>query len=125
MAVGMFIIDGKVLLCHGISEESVDKKVLTIDYNNRTVFDFFSDTFTDDFGSPDLNIPPITIGNRSCPHKRACYIPDLLLAAISVVSENYVSNLNTPADSPDFLPSDDPNPIHAMNKDEPYHGRLG
>ena len=38
VALGMGIIDGRLLLCHGISEESVDRKILTVDYNNRKVY---------------------------------------------------------------------------------------
>ena len=71
-----------------------------------------------------MPLPPITIDDRPCPHKRARYTLDLLPAAISVASENSVSNLTTPSDSPDLLPSDDPNTLHVMNKDAPFQGRV-
>ena len=39
VAMGMGITYGNLLFCHGISEGSVDKKISTIEYNNRTVCD--------------------------------------------------------------------------------------
>ena len=50
----------------------------------------------------------------------------MLPAAISVASENSVSNLTTPFDSPLLLllPSDYPNPTHEIKKDDPYRGRV-
>ena len=41
---------------------------------------------------------------------------------ISVASENDFSTLITPYDSPDLLPSDDPNTLHVINKDVPFLG---
>ena len=38
VVLGMRIIDGKLLFCHGISEESVDDKISMIDYINRTFY---------------------------------------------------------------------------------------
>ena len=38
-------------------------------YNNRTVYECFNNTFIDKFGGPDLNLPPITIYDRSRPLK--------------------------------------------------------
>ena len=48
----------------------------------------------------------------------------MLPAAISVSSENDVSNLTTHSYSPDRLPTDDHNTLRVMNKDEPYSSRL-
>ena len=39
----------------------MDKNNSEIEYNNRMVCDCFNNLFTDDFGSPAMNIPPITI----------------------------------------------------------------
>ena len=113
------IIDGKLLFYHGISEGSVDKKISTIEYNNRMLYDCFNNTFPDDCGSPVLNIPPIIIDGRPHQDKRARYSPDLLPAAIYVASENHVSTLTIPSDPPQVLvlTSDDPNHRHAMKKD--------
>ena len=116
----MVIADGKLLFCHVISEESVDKQISTREYNNRAVYDCFNNTFTDDFGIPALNLPPITIYDRPHPHKRDRYTPDVLAYEISVASENSVSTLTTTSDSPDLLPCDYPNLIYAINKYEIY-----
>ena len=61
----MGITYGKLLFCHVISEESMDKKISTIEYNDRTVYEWFNNPFIADFYSPDLNLPPITIGDRT------------------------------------------------------------
>ena len=86
VALGMVIEYGKILFCHGLSEEDVDKKILTRDYRNRTFYDCFNNPFQADFGSPALNLPPIPIDDRPSLHKRACSNPDTLPAAISVAS---------------------------------------
>ena len=39
LALVMGVAYGKLLFCHGILEYSVDKKFLTGEYNNRTVYD--------------------------------------------------------------------------------------
>ena len=109
----------KLLYCHGVAEGNMDKKISTLDYNNRTVYDCSNNTFTDGFGIPDLNLPPITIDDRPRLHKRSRYTPDLLPDPISVASGNAISTLTTPSDSPYFLPSDDPNTPHVMNLDSP------
>ena len=124
VALGMGITDGKLLFCHGVSEGNVDKKISALEYNNRTVYDFFNNLFTDEFGGPYLHLLPITIDDRPHPHKRAQYTPDLLPAAISAASENYVSTFNTAYDSPDLLPSDDTNTLHVMKKDVHFQGRV-
>ena len=68
----------------------------------------------------------IQVPNRPRLDKRSRYTPDLIPAAISVDYENSVSTLTTPSDSPQLLllTSDDPNPCHAMKKDEPCRGRV-
>ena len=74
VALGMGITYGKLLLCHGISQESEDNTISTKEYNNRTVYDCFNNPFTDNFGSTILNLPPRTIDDRTCMHKRAIQI---------------------------------------------------
>ena len=71
VALGMGIADGKLLLCHGISEGSVDKKISMREYNNRTVYECFNNPFPYVCGSPALNLPPINIDDRPQPDKRA------------------------------------------------------
>ena len=39
VALGMGITDGKLLFCHGFSKESAEKKVSTVEYNNRSVYE--------------------------------------------------------------------------------------
>ena len=39
LALGMGITDGKLLYCHGVAEGNEDKKISTLEYNNRTVYD--------------------------------------------------------------------------------------
>ena len=39
VALGVGITDGKLLYCHGVSEGNEDKKMSTLEYNNRTVYD--------------------------------------------------------------------------------------
>ena len=120
----MGITGGKLLYCHGVEEGNQDKKISTLEYNNRTVYYCFNNPFIDDFGSPHLNLPPVTFDDIPRPHKRAHYKPDLLPANISVASENYSSTLTTPYDLLYLLPSDDPNNLHIMNMDVPVIGRV-
>ena len=79
-----------------------------------------------DFGLIDLNILPNTIDDSPLPDKRSRYTPYLLPAAISVSSEKCVSSFTTPSDSPQviLLTSDNPNPHHAIKKDNPGHVRV-
>ena len=114
--LGMGITDEKILYCHGVAEVNVDKKISTLDYNNRAVYDCFNNPFKSDFGRTDLHLPPITINDIPRSHKRARYTPDLLPSAMCIASENYVSTLTTPYDSTDLLPSDDPNTLHVTRK---------
>ena len=51
----------------------MDKKNSTRDYKNRTVYDCFNNPLPADCGSPDLNLPPITIYDRPCPYKIGRY----------------------------------------------------
>ena len=120
----MGITDGKLLYCHGVAEGNADNLFSTLEYNNRTVYDCFNDPFTADCGSPAMHPPPITFDGRHPPHKIARYAPDLLPAAISVASENSVSTLITPYDSPDILPTGDPNTLHVLKKYMPLKGRV-
>ena len=60
----MVITYGKLLYCHVVSEENLDNQISTLDYNNRKVYDYFNDYFIDEFGSPYLYIPTITIDDR-------------------------------------------------------------
>ena len=71
VALGMGIIDGKILLYNGISEQIKDNKITTRDYNNRTVYDCFNNPFPSDYGSPYLNLTPIRIDDSTHPDKRA------------------------------------------------------
>ena len=45
-ALGVGIIDGKLLYCHGVAEGNQDKKKSTSEYNNRTVYYCFNNIFT-------------------------------------------------------------------------------
>ena len=112
VALCMGITDGKLLYCHGVAEGNKDKKISTFEYNNRTVYDCFNNPFTADCGIPSTHLPPITIGDRPPPHKRAQYAPNMPPATISVASENSVNTLNTPSDLPCILPTDGPKTIH-------------
>ena len=120
----MVITYEKLLYCNGVVEGNVNKKVSTLEYRNRTVYDWFNDTFKADFSILDLHLPPITIDDIPCLHKRARYIPDLLSAAIYVAYGNYVSTLTIPSDSPDLLPHNDLNTIHVIKKDLLLQGWL-
>ena len=64
VALGAVITYWGLLYCHGVAEGNVDKKISTLEYNNRTVYDCFNNPITDDFGSPAIHIPPITIYDR-------------------------------------------------------------
>ena len=119
VTLGVGITDGKLLYCHGVTEVNVYRKVSTLQYNNRTVYDCFSNTFTYQFGGTDLNLPPIAFDDRPCPLKMSFYTPDLLPAAIYVALENYVITLTIPSDLLDLLPSNYPNNIHVMKMGVP------
>ena len=124
MALYIGIIYGNLLYCHDVSEVNLYTKLLTLEKNNRAVYECFDDPFTDKFGISYLNLPLTTIDDKPCPHKIALYTPDLIPAAISVSLENYFSNFTTPSDLPDLLTSDNTNPLHIMKKDYPCRGSL-
>ena len=42
VALGMGITYWNLLYCHGVAEENVDKKISTLEYNNRTVYNCFN-----------------------------------------------------------------------------------
>ena len=54
VVLGVGITDKKILFCRGISEVIVDKKIVMREYNGRTAYDCFNNTFPDDFVSPDF-----------------------------------------------------------------------
>ena len=89
-------------------------------------YDCLYNKFLADCGSPNFNLPPITIDDTPHLHKRARYTPDMLPYTISVASVNSVSTLTTSYDSPKtlLLTSDDPNTLHAMNKYDTYNYRV-
>ena len=118
----MVITDGKLLYCHGVAEGDVDKKISTLEYNNRTVYECFNNSFTADCGSPAMHLPPITIDDRPSLHKRDLHDPDLLPPTISVASENFIITMTNSFDFPDILPTDDHNNLHVLNKDVPLKG---
>ena len=126
VALGMGITYGNILFYHGIYKRRGDKKISIREYNERAVYDCFNNTFPADCGSPNLDIPPITIDDSTYLDKRAHYTPYLIPAAISFASENYVSNLTNPSDMPHVLVLnfDDPNPQHYINKDKPFHVKV-
>ena len=124
VASGIGIKDGEILYCRGVAKGNEDKKISTLEYNNRTVYECFNNPFTADFGSPAMHLPPITTDDRPPPHKRARYAPNLLPATISVASENSISTLTTPSDLPDILPTDSPKNIHFLKKGLPVKVRV-
>ena len=124
VALGMVITDGNLLYWHGVSEENIDRKVSTLDYKNREVYECFNNTFTDEFYSPDLNLTPVIIDEIHLLHKRSLYNPDLLPGSIYSASENYVGTLTSPSDSLEILPNDDHNTLHVLDKDVPLKGRV-
>ena len=126
VVLDMSIAYGKLLIGHGISEGSADKKFSTREYKNRMVYDCFNNTYTYDCSSPTTNIHTVTIDDTPCTNERSHCTPVLLPDEIYVASENSVSNFIVPYDSPQliFLTSGYLNPHYAMKKYEPYHGRV-
>ena len=122
----MGIIDGYLLLCHGISEQIKDKTVSTRKYNDRTVYDWFNDSFSFDCGSPALNPPHVPIGDSPRLNKTAWYTSDPLTDAISITPGYSVSTLTTPSDPPQ-LPEqnyDYPDTLHTIMNDNPFRGNM-
>ena len=124
VALGMGIVDGNLLYCHGVAEVNMDKKISTLEYKNRTVYDYFNNPFTDVFCSPAMNLPPITIDDRPPPLKRTRYAPDMLPYDIFVACEKSVSTLTTPSYLPDILPTDGQKNVHVLKKGLPVKGRF-
>ena len=80
MALGVFITDGMVLFCHIISEENVNKKFSTREYNNSAVYEWLNNIFQDDCGIPALNLPTITIDDSVPAWSRVgCFVTFFLL----------------------------------------------
>ena len=125
MVLGTGITDGKLLLFHGISEQSKDKTISMIEYNHRTVYDCFNNKFSVDCGRPAVNLPPIPIDYSPHPKKRARYTYDPLPDAISVTSRNSISILTTPYDPPQLLEPnyDEPDTKHTIMSDNPCRNR--
>ena len=69
VALGMGVIDRNLQYYDSVAEVNVDKKILSLEYNNSKVYDFLDNPFTYEFGSPYLYLPPITIDDRPRPHK--------------------------------------------------------
>ena len=63
----MGIIDGKLLLCHGISEERKDKTISTRKNKSSTGYECFNKPFLVYGGILDFNTPPIPIENSPQP----------------------------------------------------------
>ena len=116
VALGMGITYGKLLYCHGVEVGNVDKKISKMEYNNRTFYACFNNLFTDKFGSPYSNPPPIIIYDRPHQHKRSRYTLYLISSSIYVVSVNSFSTLTTISNYPDLLTYYDPNTLNVMNK---------
>ena len=89
-------------------------------------YEYFNNTFPDDFGIPALNLPPITIYDRPRTDQRSSYSLYPILDAIYFASEKYVSTLTTHSYSTQLLLLTYycPNPHHTMKKCSPYHGRV-
>ena len=82
IVIGNGVTAGNILFCHGISEVSLERIFLTIEYNNRTFYECFNNPFPDYAGIPSLNLTPICVYDRPYPDKISHYTPDLLPAAI-------------------------------------------
>ena len=120
----MGIVDVKILYYHGVVEGNVDKKISTLEYNNRTVYYCFNNPFKAEFCGPYLNLPPINIDDRTRPQERAQYTQYLIPDTIYVAYESSFSTLTNPYDSPDLLPSDYPNCLYVMKEYDPFKGRF-
>ena len=75
VALGMGITDAKLLFCHGISDQSRDRKISMRGYNNGPVYHCFNDPFTVYFGIPYFNIPTMPLNESYIQSKRAYYTP--------------------------------------------------
>ena len=106
----MYITDGKLIFCHGISDLIRYNKIPMIYYNHRTPFPV-------DYGIPYFNLPHMPINHSPCP-KKSRYTPDPLPAAIYIVPEKSIFALTAPCDQVTFLTYDDPSNYHITMKDE-------
>ena len=97
MALGVIVIDGKLLLCHGNSEQSKENPISMIEYKYRTLHECFNNNFPIDGVIPSLNIPPIAIDYSSHRNERSRYTSDPLPAAIYVTSGKSIIALTTPS----------------------------
>ena len=57
----MGIADANILFYHGILEKNRDNKIKIRGYNERKLYACFNNTFTFDYGIPDLNLNPMNI----------------------------------------------------------------
>ena len=96
----------KLLLCHGFSEQSKDKKISMREYKNRTVYYWLNNPFSVDSGTPDLDLHPILIDDSPHLNKRYQYTSDPLPDDIYVTSGESVSKLITPSNSPQCFEPD-------------------
>ena len=94
-----------VLLCHSTLYKIKDKKISMGEYNGRSFFECFNNTFLVDCGKTYLNLPPMTINDSPHTYKRAGYTSDTLTYAIYVTSGNSVITVTTPFDSQQFGPT--------------------
>ena len=82
-----------------------------IEYNDRSVYDWFNHFFPVYGSIPELNIHPITIDYSHFPSKISWYTSDMLPDSIYVTYGNSVSTLTTPSEYPQLL---------VMNYYDPY-----
>ena len=83
----MGISDGNILYYHGVAEGNEGRKISTLEYNNRTVYEYFYIPSADEFGCPYSNLPPITFDDIPRLHKRSRYTPDLHPVAMYFASK--------------------------------------
>ena len=116
LELGIGITDGNILFYCGILELIGYRKFSMREFNYRIVYELFKDPFPVGCGSPDLNLPPVSIDDSSGLNKISRYTPDLLPASIYVAYGKYVSTLDTPSELPQvvILTYDAPNTDHAI-----------
>ena len=121
----MGIIYLKLLLCHGVPDQSKDKKIPMRKYNYGTVYDCFNNNFLVDYSTLDLTPTPIPIDDSPRPNKISWYNSVPLPADIYVTSGNSVSAFTTPSGHPKrFEPdSDDHDANHTIMSENYFHVR--
>ena len=124
--LGMGITYAKLLLCSGLSEQSKYNTISIIEYNDRTVYEFFYNPFSVYSGTPDFNRPPVPINDSPHRKKRSRCTSDPLPDYISVTSANSVSEFSSPSYSTHlFEPNYDGHYAHhTIMSDNPFHGRI-